>query len=566
MDTIGAYEVLGEVGRGGMATVFKAYHRPLNRHVAIKMIHQAQVEDNTFRVRFAREAQIVAALHHPNIVPVYDFSEYEGDPYLVMQFIDGCSLKTILADGPIEITDVLNIIKPIASAIDYAHKQGVLHRDIKPANILLDLDGTPYLSDFGLARFSQQGATSMSADMLIGTPFYMSPEQGRGVANLDSRTDIYSFGVVMYELLVGTVPYSEGSPISIIHDHIYHPLPLPSTLNPKVPLTVEAVLLRALAKDPDDRYETATRVADELSEVLQGLNSFALRSEAVHSAAHSLAKPRPALRSVSLRKAQQPTVASPQTKSRRRIGIAAALVALIVLVPLIWFALQGVSNRNLPTVTTSGDTAITLRNLSINDASAALAADATNPVAYLELFKAYTLMGPQSLRNAMETFEAGWEHAPDPVAYTQAAVNVTVDARRLEMGFAVYARAFALAQDNDALRDGLGRPFYDAAVHASTQNRDFVTNMRRDIENMPNSPIGFIMFARLFIYAGELETAETLLDLIQNTTLPEAHLMLGELYAAQNRLDEARAEWESVRDNADAPQWVRQRAEELIQN
>src|SRR5450432_2056252 len=177
-DIIGGYEIISPLGQGGMATVFKAFHPRLNRFVAIKMIHQAYLQDTTYVARFEREAQIVAGLEHPNIVPVYDYSEYQGEPYLVMKLIEGKTLKQLLQEsGELPIDDILTIAAPIASALDYAHGQGVLHRDIKPSNIILDMKAWPYLSDFGLARLAISGASTLSQDLMIGTPYYMSPEQ-----------------------------------------------------------------------------------------------------------------------------------------------------------------------------------------------------------------------------------------------------------------------------------------------------------------------------------------------------------------------------------------------------
>jgi serine/threonine protein kinase len=174
---IGQYRVLEFLGQGGMASVYKAHHPKLDRVVAIKMIHPQYVTDANFIGRFEREAQIVAKLEHPNIVPVYDASEQDGMPYIVMKYIEGKTLKDVLNDGALEDADTLHVITQIAAALDYAHGRGVLHRDVKPSNIMVDHDAIPYLTDFGLARLAIGGATTLSADMLIGTPFYMSPEQ-----------------------------------------------------------------------------------------------------------------------------------------------------------------------------------------------------------------------------------------------------------------------------------------------------------------------------------------------------------------------------------------------------
>lgn len=263
-ETVGQYQILDRVGQGGMATVYRAYHKRLDRQVAIKFIHQSFMQDRNFIGRFEREARIIANLEHPNIMPIYDFAEHNGQPFLVMKLIDGITLKDLLYDGSLPLEDILEVGRPIAEAIDYAHSEGVLHRDIKPSNIMLDMKGVPYLTDFGLARLATSGESTMSQDMIIGTPFYMSPEQGEGKKVLDSRSDLYSFGVVIYELVMGKVPFSQGTPYSIIHDHIYEPLTPPRKLNPNLPITVEQFLLRALAKDPDDRYQTAKEMMQEL--------------------------------------------------------------------------------------------------------------------------------------------------------------------------------------------------------------------------------------------------------------------------------------------------------------
>jgi len=254
---IGPYQIVAQVGQGGMATIYKAYHPRLDRYVAIKVMHQAFLQDPGFLSRFEREARIVAKLEHPNIVPVYDFADVEGQPYLVMKHIDGQSLRQINERGGLTLADIVRILPPVASALDYAHAAGVLHRDIKPSNIILDGNGVPYLTDFGLARLAQMGESTLSADVLLGTPHYISPEQAMGRKDVDWRTDLYSFGVVIYELFTGRVPFSADTPYAVIHDHIYTPLPSARSLNPELTTEIEAVLTKALAKDPHDRYETA---------------------------------------------------------------------------------------------------------------------------------------------------------------------------------------------------------------------------------------------------------------------------------------------------------------------
>ncbi|MEW5829477.1 MAG: protein kinase [Chloroflexota bacterium] len=253
-ETVGPYRILEQLGQGGMATVYKAYHASLDRYVALKVLHQAFLEDANFHARFQREARLVAKLEHPNIVPIYDFAEHNGQPYLVMKFIEGETLKARLGRGPLSSDEIERMIDAIGPALTYAHKRGILHRDVKPSNVLLAADGQIYLADFGLARIAQAGESTLTSDMILGTPQYISPEQAMGKKELDEGTDIYSFGVMLYELAVGKVPFSADTPFSIIHDHIYTPLPLPRMVNPNVPEPVQRVLLKALAKERPDRY------------------------------------------------------------------------------------------------------------------------------------------------------------------------------------------------------------------------------------------------------------------------------------------------------------------------
>jgi serine/threonine protein kinase len=255
-ENVGPYRLIEQLGQGGMATVFKAYHPALDRHVAIKALHPAFMHEPNFLARFRREAQVVARLEHPNIVPIYDYSEHEGRPYLVMKFIQGETLKARLSRGALPQGEIGRIVESVGAALSYAHEQGVLHRDVKPSNILLANDGRIYLADFGLARMADAGESTLSSDVTLGTPQYISPEQALGAKDLDQATDIYSFGVVLYELYVGRTPFNADTPYSVIHDHIYSPLPIPHQINPQVSEAVERVLFKALAKARSDRFAT----------------------------------------------------------------------------------------------------------------------------------------------------------------------------------------------------------------------------------------------------------------------------------------------------------------------
>jgi len=259
-ENVGPYRLIEKLGKGGMATVFKAYHPSLDRYVAIKALHPAFMEHPGFIDRFEREAKVVAKLDHPNIVPIFDFSEHEDRPYLVLKYVRGETLKARLEKSKLTYKESRHIFRVISSALAYAHQEGVLHRDVKPSNVLLEKGGQIYLADFGLARITETSQTTLSGQMMMGTPHYISPEQAKGLGDLDSGTDIYSLGVMMYELLVGEVPFQADTPFSVIHDHIYSPLPLPREMNPDLNEDIQRAILKSLAKKREDRYENISEM------------------------------------------------------------------------------------------------------------------------------------------------------------------------------------------------------------------------------------------------------------------------------------------------------------------
>ncbi|MGE5251210.1 MAG: serine/threonine-protein kinase [Bacteroidota bacterium] len=253
---LGPYRITEQLGKGGMATIYKAHHAALDRYVALKVLHPAFQDDRAFEMHFQREARLVARLEHPKIVPVYDYAEYGGCPCLVMKFIEGETLKSRLEKQPLSGEEILAIVESVGSALAYAHAQGVIHRDIKPSNVLMTADGAVYLTDFGIGGMLEASDPEATSDMVIATPQYLSPEQAMGTRELDETTDIYSFGVMLYEMIVGRVPFNAESAYSIVHDHIYKPLPRPRLVNPDVTEAVERVLLKSLAKLRGDRYES----------------------------------------------------------------------------------------------------------------------------------------------------------------------------------------------------------------------------------------------------------------------------------------------------------------------
>lgn len=257
--TLGAYRLVERLGQGGMATVYKAYEAALDRYVAIKVLPQFFANDPTFAQRFRREAKAIAQLNHPNIVPIYSFGEDNGITYIAMQFIEGGTLKHA-SDQVYRSEEALRLLLPIARALGYAHKRGVIHRDIKPSNVLISDEGWPVLADFGLAQMAQASARLTESGVGMGTPTYMSPEQGQG-DRVDQRTDIYSFGIMLYELVTGEAPFRADTPMAVVIKHLTAPMPLPSDVNPNVPPEVETLILKATAKNPDDRFQTAEELA-----------------------------------------------------------------------------------------------------------------------------------------------------------------------------------------------------------------------------------------------------------------------------------------------------------------
>lgn len=286
---IGQYTVIERIGSGGMAEVYKAQHRTLARTAAIKVMHTGFADDPDLLARFKREAQIVAALEHPNIVPVYDFADRAGQPYLVMKFIEGRTLKWHMRKRALSLHEISTICGAIADALTYAHAQGVLHRDVKPSNVMIDADGKPHLTDFGLARLVAQGESSMSSGMIVGTPHYLSPEQASGEHEIGPATDVYALGVMLYEMVVGRVPFDADTPHAIVFDQIYTPPPTPSDVNAEVPPSVEAVLLRALKKVPAARYPTPNALMGAFEAAIAQSGLTELREDRGDVAARSIA-------------------------------------------------------------------------------------------------------------------------------------------------------------------------------------------------------------------------------------------------------------------------------------
>jgi eukaryotic-like serine/threonine-protein kinase len=281
IDTLfdGRYRISRKLGSGGMANVYLAQDEELGRRVAIKILDDRHARDDQFVERFRREAQHAAGLSHPNIVSIYDRGEAEGTYYIAMEYVEGRTLKELLvARGPSPLGIAIDYTRQILSALRFAHRNGIVHRDIKPHNVIVDGEGRVKVMDFGIAR---AGAASQmtEAGSIIGTAQYLSPEQARG-APVDGTSDLYSTGIVLYELLTGTVPFTGDTPVEIAMKHLSQVPDPPSTHRPEVPRDLDYVALRALAKDPSDRYHSAEEMDSDLERIGRGIGVSAETAEA----------------------------------------------------------------------------------------------------------------------------------------------------------------------------------------------------------------------------------------------------------------------------------------------
>ena len=269
---LGKYEIVQLLGHGGMATVYKGRQPDIDRFVAVKVLPPHPGQNAQFIERFRLEARTIARLQHPHILPVFDYGSEDGILYLVMPHIDGGSLSDRIRRGPMQIEEIDRLLQQIAGALDYAHRQGIIHRDIKPDNVLLDREGHALLADFGIVKLIESapvGSTLTATGGLVGTPAYMSPEQAQGTP-IDHRSDIYSLGIVVYEMLTGRQPFTADTPMQVVFKHITEPVPLVRSAMPALPPELDDVMRRVLAKDPVNRYMTAQAFADDFRRASRG--------------------------------------------------------------------------------------------------------------------------------------------------------------------------------------------------------------------------------------------------------------------------------------------------------
>ena len=538
---VGPYRVTAQLGSGGMATVYKAYHAGLDRYVAIKVMHQALKEDPNFFARFQREARIVARLEHPHIVPVYDFSEHEGQPYLVMRFIEGETLKARLQAGKLALSQVMDIMRPVCQALAYAHAQGVLHRDIKPSNILITAQMQVFLTDFGLAKIAQSGESTLSQDVMVGTPQYISPEQAQGLSDLDVRTDIYSLGVVLYELLVGRVPFQADTPYAVVHDHIFTPLPMPRSLRPDLPEPFERVLLKALAKERGDRYAAVT---DLLAALEKAADSSQPAADSSQPAAESA----------------QPTAESAQPAPTRIAPAAAAAVAAPTVI-----------SPPVAALAPSAPTRKSSRKLWI-----ALGAVALVAVCIVALLAANFLPARQHLSNARRLRDQGM--IDQALAEYLA---VTRSNRRVIEAYIEPAQMLLLrGQPGDFLRaaqiceTGLrveprNEQLRMDAAHAYFATNDLelaVPHLEWLIKNRPDDAWPHAVMALVFLQKGQFDAAleEAQQAVRRDPGLVEGHLALGMFYARTGQPEQAGEQFRLVLDNPDIPPWIRERVQQVV--
>ncbi len=583
-ENVGPYRIVEQLGQGGMATVYKAYHAALDRYVAVKALHPAFGEDPNFEARFQREARVVAKLEHPNIVPVYDYAEHEHRPYLVMKFIEGDTLKARLNQGPLTSNEIGKVVDAVGSALAYAHKQGILHRDIKPSNVLLATDGQIYLADFGLARIAQSGESTLSSDMIMGTPQYISPEQAMGKKDLDDGTDIYSFGVMLYEMVVGQVPFNADTPFSIIHDHIYSPLPMPRAINPKVPESVERVLLKGLAKERADRYAN-------IDSFVQAFKQAWIDAGVPMQGTAITMRPKPGqVVAAKVVAKDGATVAAKGSQQEKRSPwpFVATGVLLVICLAVVFFAVRGsgmlkrpvnprptVSSSILtpsvpilvspqantpnaqpslsPTLSPAVVTALANANQNPNDANAALQLS----LAYWD--------GGDKRQSLVALAKAADLAAPTDTQFFQNAGDQFKQRQAWIGAAAMYFRAVKSVGPTHKPSLDLTDNLHEALYKASS-SVDLPAYLPFDSVNRVEQPMAMVAQARNDYYNGKQDEAHSLLNEVKRLKpgMPEAALLEAEMNANEGKTFEAKQGLNILLANLNTPGWVNEMAQQLL--
>ncbi len=319
------YYLLEQIGLGGMASVFIALDLERDQKVAVKVLSPHLAQTPQFRIRFRREIELLRTLQHPHIVPILDFGEEEGYAYIVMPYYAHGTLADRMKKGPLTPREGARVMDQLASALQFAHDHGVVHRDVKPSNVLLDEQGNAFLSDFGFARVEDK-ALSLTGAALVGTPAYMSPEQGKG-EQIDPRSDQYSLGVILHQMTTGQLPFDADTPMGLVMKHVNAPLPPPRQISPNIPEAVEAVLIKALAKDPAHRF----RSVEEMNRVFQRA-----LADAIDASGRLIRRPIPPdlKKSLHIPATQSTLRPSGKKKPVSRLSLGAAALILLFVCPL----------------------------------------------------------------------------------------------------------------------------------------------------------------------------------------------------------------------------------------
>jgi len=590
-ETVGAYRLTEQLGQGGMATVFKAYHAALDRYVAIKALHPFfQLDENTL-VRFRREARVVARMENPNIIPVYDYSEHEDRPYLVMKYVKGETLKARLSRGPIGPDDLERIVVSVGNGLSYAHEHGVLHRDVKPSNVMMAEDGRIYLSDFGLARIAQAGESTLSADVMLGTPQYISPEQAKGESELDNGTDIYSFGVMLYELVVGRVPYSADTPFAVIHDHIYKPLPLPSLENPDITEPVERFLLKALAKDRSDRFEDIPAMLDAWKASCDADSSPAPKPsmDTVILAFDEGGAPEPetqAVEEVGLPESQgkettpEDAAGSSGTKSNRFwVGLFSGVLLVILVIIGAIFVLRRINNRVdkqldqqgqqetsqpvRPVGRSSGDPFARgpqATAMSVEEASRIVRENPENVEAYLGLAHAHLNNG--ELAKAESSLRDAEQLVGDPYRFYLLAGDYLFNRQSWLLASRMYLNSFEFGPEpKPEVFDRINQSLYLAVRGVGA-----MTMVEKSSAKYIRPEILEIVSARRSLYKGDTKAAQEIVVKLnrEGTDLPELALLQAEIYIKTGEPELAREYLTALSEDENAAPWVREFAKFLL--
>lgn len=578
-ENMGPYRIVEQLGQGGMATVYKAYHAALDRYVALKVMHAAFHEDQTFTERFQREARVVARLEHPHIVPIYDYSEHEARPYLVMKYIEGDTLKTRLHQGPLTTSEIEQVVDSVGSALAYAHLHGILHRDIKPSNVLIASEGSIYLADFGLARIASTGESTLSSDSIMGTPQYISPEQAMGKKNLDAGTDIYSFAVMLYEMVVGQVPFSADTPFSIIHDHIYTPLPLPIDVNPHVPEPVQRVLLKALTKKREDRYATVEEMTAAFKEAWRAAGVpmrgtlITMKSATLRAVATSDQKKRAVDH-------ESRTIAVSKP-ARKRLswmwygvgGVAFLCVAVVFLAlinrpanptrePGLEDSLVSVASPPIPPAEIPSFNQEPVPK-EVIEASTLVDQNPGDPFAHLKLSLA--LWDTNDTMSAMEELtQASNLAGPKNREFYTTAANEYKARNAWGPVAAMYMRMVPIIREEKDVEE-LKIHLNEAVYRASEFKNLPLAGFFKRIDDY-DPPLGFIARGRYALYNGTMEDAKLHFSNARKLRpeMYEVFLLEAEIEKHRGNKDAARKIFSSLSSNLNAPEWVRALAEQFL--